>query len=108
VREATIVDEALMALDDDLDEEEFARAWDATVEREAARLVTDEHRDQLARLVGRLEARLPYPELPVASELLRVACADFRRYAGVRYDLAVWLLGDAACLAPPLDALLAA
>jgi hypothetical protein len=108
VREAAIVDGALAALDTDLDEDAYARAWDATVAREAARLVTDEHRDRLARLVRRLHASLPFPGFAVVSELVGEACAEFERDPAVRGELALWLLGDAACLAPPRGIVLAA
>jgi hypothetical protein len=108
IREARIVDDALAALDEDLEDEAYARAWDAAVEHEATRLLTDAHRDRLGLLVGRLDARLPSLMLPTARERLLIACATFRRDPAVREELAVWLLGDAACMASRLDVPLAA
>jgi hypothetical protein len=108
IREAITLDQELAALGDEQDEDAYARAWDSTVERTTARLLTDEHRLRLARMVARLEARLPDGESSAASEAIRAACAAFGSDAPVRADLAALLLADAASIVPRITSAFAA
>jgi hypothetical protein len=61
---------------------------------EADRLATDWHDQRLSILIGRLRARLPVPEYPVASDALLQACDRFDSDAAFARQLRAELLLD--------------
>jgi hypothetical protein len=87
-------DAALSSLDDELDDEAWEAARAAVLAAEVERLASKHHRSRLVRLVGYVEAQLPWPEFPHASNVVADACERFRRDRAVRPQLAVCLLGD--------------
>lgn len=94
VMEAVAADQAVAAIPDELDEDDYTRRWDAVLEREAARLLTRRHRRRLELLVSRLSSELPIEEFPRTSRAVALACAAFQRDRRVRSRVAAMLLGD--------------
>jgi hypothetical protein len=92
--ELQLADAAVSSLDDELDDEAWEAAHTAVLVEQVARLASKRHRSRLVRLVGYVEAQLPWPEFPRASRRLAEACERFRRDRTVRSQLAVYLLGD--------------
>jgi len=60
----------------------------------AARLATDWHERRLARLVRRVETRLPFAGFPHASAVVAEGCRAFADDERFRRRLAALLLGD--------------
>jgi hypothetical protein len=94
VRESIQVDAALAALPEELDDEEYDRRWEETIEVMATRLTTRWHRKRLPVLVRRLRARLPLAGYAEVSAALESACEAFERDRAVRARLAAELLAD--------------
>jgi hypothetical protein len=94
VVDATLLDELLAALDQDLDEDAYTVVWDATVERLARRLCSDAHARRLDVLVERIVAWSSTHEDHAAAPKLRDACAAFARDEHVRARVAALLLSD--------------
>jgi hypothetical protein len=94
VPEALAADEAVAAIPDLVDEDEYEREWVAVLEREAANLLTKRHRRRLWLLVGRLRAGLPIAGFPRASHALELACASFERDRRLQSRVAAALLAD--------------
>lgn len=87
-------DLAIAAIPDWADDELYDRRWAEILWRTADRLWTDWHRRRLARLVGRVEAQLPFVGFPRASGAIAVACERCATDADFRRNLAAELLGD--------------
>lgn len=107
VFESGVADDALVELDDDLEDEPYELIWNATVADQARQLCGKWHHARLAELVARLRAHLPLADLPRATATLERACEAFEHDAGVRERLAAELLADSLCrlaLAPALAA----
>jgi uncharacterized protein with PIN domain len=94
VVEAIAADQAVVTIPDELDEDEYARRWDAVLDREAAQLLTKRHRRRLWLLVRRLPSELPIEAFPRASHAVALACAAFERDRRVRSRVAAMTLGD--------------
>lgn len=94
VDDASGADEALAAIDDDLDDDAHESAWNETLAALAARRATDRHRHRLDAMVARLEGQLPVAEHDAASRELEAACAAYRRDPQVRERLLAFLLAD--------------
>lgn len=94
VEEAATADRAVAGIPDELDEDEYARRWQALLEREAAQLLTKRHRRRLWLLVRRLRGEEPFEGFPYASRAVEQACAAFVRDRRVRLRVAAMLLGD--------------
>jgi hypothetical protein len=94
VAEAVTAGQAIAAIPDELDEDAYARRWEAVLEREAARLLTKRHRRRLGLLVARLRGELPLEEFPAASHAIELACAAFERDRRMPARVAAMLFAD--------------
>lgn len=94
VHESVQVEAAIAAIPDDLDDDEYEKEWNATLEREAGRLATEWHDERLATLVARLAGHLPFRGRPAASAALAGACETLARDPELRARLAAFLLGE--------------
>jgi hypothetical protein len=94
VHESVIAEAALAELDEGLDDEAYALAWDAALAERAPGLWTAWHEARLAELVARLRSLLPLEDLPAATVALAAAGEAFERDAVVRRRVADMLLED--------------
>ncbi len=85
---------AIEAIPEWVDNDEYERRWLAELEAVAANRTTDWHRRRLARLVGRVERRLPFEGLPRASAAIAAGCTEFAADEHSRLRLAAMLLSD--------------
>jgi transposase len=90
--DAQVAAEALLS--PDLDDQEWEETYEAKLAAQVALLSTKRHRSRLARLVGYVEAQLPWPAFPVASRIVADACGCFRRDRALRAHLSAFLLVD--------------
>jgi hypothetical protein len=108
VTEGEEVEGAVEALSDELDDEEYERAWDAAIDAVAERQWTPAHEERLALLVARARAQLPVAEFPLASAAVLAACERFEHDVGVRRRLGRLLLAGTLGPLRMLDFALAA
>jgi hypothetical protein len=102
------VEGAVEALSEELDDEEYERAWDAAIDEVAARHWTPAHEERLALLVARARAQLPVAEFPLASAAVLAACERFEEDGELRARLGRLLLGGTLGPLRMLDFALAA
>jgi hypothetical protein len=94
VEESAIADCAIAAISDELDEDEYARCWDAALERAAAHLLSGRHRRRLLVLANRLRHELPFEGFPRTSRAVDQACAALERNRHLHLRVSSMLLGD--------------
>jgi hypothetical protein len=100
--------DAVEALPDELDDEQYARAWDAAFDELARRRWTPAHEERLALLVARVRAQLPAAEFPLASAAVLSACKRFEENSELRAHLGRLLLAGTLGPLRMLDFALAA
>jgi hypothetical protein len=94
VAEASAANEAVLAIPDHVDDDEYELLWEQAFADAAARLLTHAHRRRLRLLVRRVEAQLPFDGFPAASTAVESACAAFDRDKRLHERVAALLLGD--------------
>jgi hypothetical protein len=83
--------EALDAVPDELDDDEYERRWTEVLDQQISRLRTPWHDTRLDTLVARVRGALPDTDFPIASRVLLDAC---ERLAELREPLLAALLSD--------------
>jgi SEC-C motif len=94
IGEATLLDEALAAIDDGLADSVYEKVWDAMLDEAAQVFWSDAHARRLEILIQRLRASLPTLKPAQASRVLAEACDAFAEHEDVRPRLAAMLLTD--------------
>jgi hypothetical protein len=92
--EAIAAERAVAALPEELDDDEYERAFRIVLKRQARELLTKQHARRLALLVRRLAGELPLEGFPRVSQTLARACTAYERDRRTRSRLAELLLGD--------------
>lgn len=85
---------AIDAIPDWVDDDVYELRWQEALDDVASRRTTHWHRRRLARLVARIEARLPFEGFPRASAAILSGCEQFAADEAFRLRLAATLLGD--------------
>jgi SEC-C motif len=94
IAETTLLDEALSAIDDTLDDDRYEVLCEAALERVAWAFWSDAHARRLDVLVQRLRASLPTLKPERAAQVLGEACVAFDEDEAVRRRVGALLLWD--------------
>jgi hypothetical protein len=94
IAETTLLDEALAAIDDGLDDDAYEVLWEATLEAVAREFWSDAHARRLDVLVQRLRASMPMLKPERAVQVLGDACVAFDEDEDVRRRVGALLLWD--------------
>jgi hypothetical protein len=94
IAEATLLDEALAALDDELTDDAYTVVWDAMLDEAARVFWSETHAHRLDVLIERLRMSLPTLKPESAARALTDACDAFAEDEDVQRRLAAILLAD--------------